>query len=360
MLPGIVALFILAPGAEAQSPGSVLVPTGRTAVIDTDTLFLAVPVGLALGETGNIYVVERRERRVLEVDPAGRIRRAFGRSGRGPGEFESPSTMALSGDTLLAVHDRATRRITLIDLRTGNHQAIVPLQEAWPPTMRFAGPELLVLSWDLDARTALATVDLTGRVRQREGVVPPIGLKHPMLMRTQFRSGFFTLSGPDVFAIFELSPNLFRWTRGSRDGIEIAIPKLRRKSVTDAFFETLLQDPSRAATMIWERSIPRAIEVVTPSIVALVTADVRIDGATWSATHHLTLVDHQASRACVDIEVPAARLPVNASDPLPDVALRGNLMVLLEPELGASGEPVYTIRRFQIDPAACATWTPIR
>lgn len=354
------ALILTASTAGAQSGEPVLVPLGSTAVVDTDTLFLTVPIGIAVGAHGTVYVIEGREKRVLEIDSAGVIRRVFGRAGRGPGEFESPATMTISGDTLLAVYDRAVRRVTLIDLRSGTHTAIVRLQETRPPSMRIVGSQLMVRSWDLESKTSFATLDLAGQVQGREGVIPAVGLKHPMLIQGVPLEVPFVVSGNDVFAMFEVSPSLFHWSRGSRTATEIPVPKLRRRGVNEAFFDDLMQDPGRAQAMFWNRSIPVAVDVVAPGMIAVVTLDVTVDGQMWSLAYHLTLVDHRQSRACVDVVVPASRTPVANQDPRPVIALLGDLLTVLEYALDPADDPVPSIRRYRIAPEACASWVPLR
>jgi hypothetical protein len=354
------ALILTAATAGAQSLEPVLVPLGSSAVVDTDTLFLAVPIGIAVGAHGTVYVIERDEKRVLEIDSAGVIRRVFGRAGRGPGEFESPSTMTVSGDTLLAVYDRAVRRVTLIDLRTWKHTAIVPLQSSGPPSMQFVGPEILVRVWDTDGGTSHATVDLTGRILSREGTIPPIGKKHAMLVTGVPWEDVLAVRGNDVIAMFALSPMLYRWPRGSLTATAIPVPKEKRFSVSDEYFERLMRDPGRAQEFFWDRSIPLALDFVSASIAGVVTMDLTVRGETKSHTYHLTLVDLERSRACVDIEVPTAGVTVSMRDPSPNVALRRDQLILLEPAPDATGEPVPTIRRFGIRPDACRSWVPLR
>lgn len=157
----------------------------RVRVVESDSLFLSRPTEIALGSTGHVYITEGNEARVLELAPDGTIARAFGRKGQGPGEFMSPSTLAVLGDSMLAVYDRVQRRLVFIGLKTWKFERAWPLQ-GWPPFLRAVGPTLFVGAWDLDSRTSLAQVGPEGELVQREGVYPEIGIKHPMLIRGAF------------------------------------------------------------------------------------------------------------------------------------------------------------------------------
>jgi hypothetical protein len=61
-----------------------------------------------------VYVVDAGSSRVLVFDFEGRFLRAVGRKGQGPGEFATPTGMALTGDGGFAVADRDNNRIQLI------------------------------------------------------------------------------------------------------------------------------------------------------------------------------------------------------------------------------------------------------
>ena len=111
--------------------------------------------------------------------------------------------------------------------------------------------------------------------------------------------------------------------------------------------------------MIFDRSAPVAIAPVSPDIVAIVTMDVKVDADKWTGVHFVTLYDRRRDRVCVDLEVPASRVPVAlAKDPLPIVALRGDTLALLELTETPTGDPTQTLRRYRIDPSSCE-WTAI-
>ena len=316
---------------------------------------------MVLGPRGHVYLTEGREPRVLDIGPRGRIERVFGRKGHGPGEFESPTAMTTSGDTLLAVYDHATKRVTFIDIARWTLQRVSPLVTQWPPVIKFAHADLLVSTWDFETKTSIAkAVEGTGALEERQGVIPPLGAQTQMLITGAFWNSTFAPIGDEIFAMYEVSNSLYRWKRGARDAREVVLPAVRRRGIPPGLFESLLQDPAKVTpTMLYDRSVPVAIAQVSGDIVAIVTIDVKVDGDMWSGVHHITLLDRRRDRLCVDLAVPASRVKVALmKDQLPIVALRGDTLALLEQAESAAGDPVQLVRRYRIEPSQCE-WSAI-
>lgn len=323
---------------------------------DTDTLFVSRPLQMVLGPGGHLFLIEGRETRVLDIGPTGRIEGVFGRKGRGPAEFESPIALATSGDTVLAVYDHAVKRVTFIDIPGWKLRRVSPLLTQWPPQIRFAGNDLMVTTWDFGTRTSIAKVrEETGALDERQGVIPSLGAQTQLLITGAFWSSTFVPVGDEIYAMYEVSSSLFRWKRGAREGREIPIPVVRRRGIPIDLFESLLRDPAKATpAMAFDRSAPMAIAPVSNDIVAIVTMDVKVEGDTWHAIHHVTLYDRRRDRLCVDLPVPASRTKVTmGKDPLPHVALRGDTLALLEQVENPAGDPVHLLRRYRIEPAEC-------
>jgi hypothetical protein len=295
---------------------------------------------------------------VLDIGPDGVIEKAFGRQGRGPGEFVSPSTLAVAGDSLLLVFDRGQRRITSIKMPSWTLGPIVPLPEAWPPTMRVVNGVVLVRSYDWDSKTSLAQLDSAGTLVNREGVIPEIGLKYPMLIQGAFPRAVFTIIGTQVFAMFEVSPSLYEWRRGTRTAREIDIPAPRRRGVRTSNFEQMLQAPNspRIGELIYDRSIPFALEAITSSLLAIVTVDLTITKDSKTVVYHLTLLDVQRRRVCPDLVIPLSRPRMQVTDPAPLAAVRGDTLVILDEVRDSRGEPGPALRRFRIEPNRCGQW----
>lgn len=353
--------FALLAASGVTATSQVAAPRGlrpleTVRVQESDTLFLARPALVVLGPRGHVYLMELREARILEIGPSGNIGRVFGRKGRGPGEFESPTTMTASGDSLLAVYDHAIRRVTYIDLRRWTLLLVSPLLAKSPPVIRFADGDLMVTVWDFEAKTSIArAAEGTGALEERQGVIPSLGAQTELLISGAFWNSTFAPVGDEIFAMYEVSNSLFVWKRGAREAREIALPVVRRRGVRPGYFESLLRDPAGATpAMLYDRSAPVALGPVSGDVVAVVTMDVSVEGDMWSGTHHVTLYDRRRNRVCADLEVPATRLKVAfGKDPLPSVAIRGDTIALLEPAESPAGDPVHLLRRYRIEPSQC-------
>lgn len=359
----LACLTVTAAIVDGQSaPPRGLVPLEAVRIQETDTLFLSRPAQMVLGPRGHVYLTEGREARVLDIGPGGRIERVFGRKGRGPGEFVSPTAITTSGDTLLAVYDHATKRVTFIDIPRWTLQSVSPLLTQWPPVIKFADGDLMVSAWDFDTKTSIAqTVEGTGALDERQGIIPSLGAQTQMLIAGAFWNSTFAPIGDEIFAMYEVSSSLYRWNRGARDAREVVLPAIRRRGIPPGLFESLLRDPAKATpAMIYDRSVPVVIAQVSDDIVAIVTMDVKVDADRWSGIHYISLYDRRRDRVCVDLAVPASRVKVAlARDPLPVVALRGDTLALLEQAETAVGEPVQLLRRYRIEPADCE-WIAIK
>lgn len=323
---------------------------------ETDTLFLSRPIQMVLGSRGHVYVTEVGGAGIRDIGPSGRIERVFGRNGRGPGEFVSPASMATSGDTLLAVYDHGTKRVTLVDVPKWTLVRVLPLLSQWPPVIKFAGIDLLVTAWDFESKTSLARAnEATGSLDQRQGVIPELGQQTQMVIAGAFWNSTFVPVGDEVFALYEVSNSLFRWKRGARAAREITLPVVRRRGIPPGLFESLVRDPASATpARILDRSTPVAIAQVSGDILAIVMVDVKVEGEEWNAVHHVTLYDARREQVCADLPVPASRLKVTlAKDPLPVVALRGDTLALLEQAESAGGDPIQLLRWFRIEPSQC-------
>lgn len=65
------------------------------------------PVDMAVGASGNLYVVDEAGHRVLHYGADGAFKRSFGEYGDGAGEFIAPSRVAVLGDGTVLVADTA-------------------------------------------------------------------------------------------------------------------------------------------------------------------------------------------------------------------------------------------------------------
>lgn len=99
--------------------GEPVVSIGRT-VGEGEYLFFRVNAARRL-DSGEIVVVDGQSRELRVFGEDGQFRRAYGGRGEGPGEFAgSPLTVSASDGRRVAIYDVPVRRITEIDLLSGD------------------------------------------------------------------------------------------------------------------------------------------------------------------------------------------------------------------------------------------------
>jgi hypothetical protein len=71
---------------------------------------------LAVDAAGNIYTLDPKDIRIRVFDPQGKLLRAFGRNGQGPGEFQGPGYIVITPKGKLFVSDVLNQRLTYMTL----------------------------------------------------------------------------------------------------------------------------------------------------------------------------------------------------------------------------------------------------
>lgn len=108
-----LALVILDLGGcgGGSEPGAVVADTlsGPETVVSTASGLIGGLSDMQLGPDGTLYMLDLQNQRIVALRPDGDTL-LIGRDGSGPGEFERPVSLAVSGDTLW-VHDIGTGRV---------------------------------------------------------------------------------------------------------------------------------------------------------------------------------------------------------------------------------------------------------
>jgi DNA-binding beta-propeller fold protein YncE len=129
------------PGAAPASrskpriPENAVVPAPRADVLAQVTLRIGEssgllgPRGIAIDPSGNIYVADAGNARVVKFDPSGRESKTFGRKGSGPGDFTVVWKPVMTPEGKILVLDRESAWINAFD-------------SDGQTTGRFGGPEM--------------------------------------------------------------------------------------------------------------------------------------------------------------------------------------------------------------------------
>lgn len=91
VLKPVVPIADPGPRAILQKVGSFRVAEG------TATDYMAWPKGLAWASDGSLWVADSQNRRILQFTEDGRLMKAFGKKGKGPGQLGLPIDLAVSG-----------------------------------------------------------------------------------------------------------------------------------------------------------------------------------------------------------------------------------------------------------------------
>ncbi len=139
-------------GDVPQQLGEVRVE-GATEVVSTESALFGRPTEIALGDSGNLWVLDNMLDRILVLTPHGNLVRSIGGSGSGPREFRRPHAFIVSDDTVRVVDVGNGRLLTLA--LNSEYVRSVPLP---------AGASLGPLALTKDGRLLLGTQGLHGEL----------------------------------------------------------------------------------------------------------------------------------------------------------------------------------------------------
>ena len=161
--------------------GEVLLELGTPDVRGDDERTFNAPTDLAFGADGSVYVSDGYgNNRVVHFDPDGGFLGTWGGRGSGPGEFDTPHSIAVLGDGRVLVSDRHNHRIQIFDgdgryldewhhLGATQGLTVGPAGDLWSMTHRSIDE---ILSFDSVAGRLVKLDPVTGAV---EGWLPTPG-----------------------------------------------------------------------------------------------------------------------------------------------------------------------------------------
>jgi streptogramin lyase len=101
---------------KCSPDGKVLQILGKYNVIGEDETTFGQPNDIAFAPNGDIFVADGEMNfRIVHLDKNGKFIKAWGKRGKGPGEFEVPHALGFDSKGLLYVGDRGNSRIQVFD-----------------------------------------------------------------------------------------------------------------------------------------------------------------------------------------------------------------------------------------------------
>lgn len=112
--------------------------------------FYRVPsAGLAFDSSGQIYILDSGNKRVLVFDEHGTLAHTIGREGEGPGEFRYPIRLAVDDSGQVLVYDLGHRALIRFGT-TGSYLGQVPIAGTVHPRMRVDGSSVVLATRQLE------------------------------------------------------------------------------------------------------------------------------------------------------------------------------------------------------------------
>ena len=381
--PILATLFLVSFGraASAQTGREATVRDGPRLILEDSVVlresgdfYAGQPSHLLLGSDGSFFVVDGYSARVLRFDGSGRPVRAYGRRGRGPGEFFNIMGFAsFVNDDVLAVADGqppVSMGLEFFGLDSGKHLGRAKLDGV--VTALAVGKERLWAGgMDIDEWQALGSASLDGVLEfdKTDAEVPAISLDHVPVPRPYVENHQIMIMGglavmdvgdDDVLITFRTSPYILRVNRDGNvvDTIELR-PRERRGVPDDEAFMAMATLPASATpeqTQQFHRELDRSVSLLlqvsrdATGRIFTVHADVERRGLRdFTGVLYASSVSRDGATQCSDTLVPASDVA------FPVVALRGSELFVLDQRLasGGAGDVRTVVRRFAIDADKC-------
>jgi len=350
MRPHRLSLFgvVLTLAACAAGDGETQVGAGAATITLVDTVlieetpsvFVARPAHLAVSGRDEFFISDAFSRNVIHVRANGQVAGGIGRRGRGPGEFEAPTTMLVAHDSLLLVADQARGGVVVRSLESGLERALLRIEGA-RPTMTMVGDVVYAGTVNSVRRTALARWNLGGDSVHYFGVLPDAYERSPM--RDFIRNVSLAAWGDTLAYIVGLTDVVYIATSDGRLSDSLRVPRLTRRGLPTGQRLAALRDPNKAAA---ESSLPWALGSLRDGRLVAVFADGEMRSNAFGGRLFVTVLARAGNAHCTDILVPSD------GHELPRVAFDGDEMLVLEQRV-VRGRAVHVVRRYSF-PAACS------
>ena len=100
---------------KCSSDGKVLMVLGKYNEVGNDEAHFNSPGDMAITSTGDVFVTDDGNHRLVHFDRDGKFIKTWGKLGKGPGDFDTPHAIGIDSKGLIYVADRGNTRIQIFD-----------------------------------------------------------------------------------------------------------------------------------------------------------------------------------------------------------------------------------------------------
>ena len=341
---------------------------------ETEGFYAGKPSALLLGSDGSFFVVDSYSARVFRFDGSGRPIRAYGRRGRGPGEFLNILGFAsFVTDRVLAVADGqppVSMELKLFEVGSGSHLGHLKL-DGVVTALALDRERLWAGGIDIEEWKALGSAFLDGlfEADDTDAGVPTISLDRVPVPRPYVENRQILMMGGiavmdagdnDLLIGFHTSPYILRVNHHGDVVDTVPLRSRARRGVPDddAFMAmaTLPESATPEETQEFHIELDRSVSLLlqlsrdSAGRIFTVHADVeRVGQRDFTGLLYVSSLGGDGATQCSDTVVPAS------GDAFPVAVLRGSELFVLDQRIvsGAAGDVLTVVRRFAVDPDRC-------
>lgn len=341
---GGLLLLAACQSTPADAP-PLLILVDSVRIQESESLYVGRPNAIALGPDGSVFISDIADRKIVRVARAGdAVIRVAGRGG-GPGEVSSPTSLAILGDTVLAVQNAGGKRIEWFDLATLRYRNTLRLSSPASSLSSGSGALLIASLWP-DSGTAFALLTDSSGALQRGGSVPEIYRRLPPVAQA-FGTVAVARDGDAILGLFEVSNAMYRWPLRDGTADSILLTVATRRGARPDLIEALLRDPSKGASLAFQWSFPMLVAPLSDERAIVVFQDPTLVKDQYRGPSFVQMVDWRHHRSCAELA-----LPVPADTPT-RYAVRGDTLVaVVQHPSGDEGVSSW-IMRWRIGASRC-------
>jgi hypothetical protein len=328
-------------------PSPLLQIVDSVQLIETDSQFIGLPVGLATSSDGSYFIGDVQQGTVLRYAPSGRYLGRIGGPGEGPGEFRMPpAALQAEGDSLYVL---VGAELHIFNSRTGVHAATRTLPTGFVHAFTVRQGRVLFRHVSPELRSTVGILALASDSLEAGGPFPSVLGQSPIIAQGLSEVVATGGGGDTLFVATRVSDFMYLGpTAGPFDSIEVAV--LSRQGARPDLIEKIAADPENAGADVYTPSLPTLLERLSSGELIYVVSDLRLVDRRFTGELYVSAIDLEDRTACPD-----ARVPV-VSDPRPAISIRGDTLVVLSQEVRGTESEVW-IRKYLVSTAGCE-WVP--